>query len=144
MKRSLALLFSALMLTGVLSGCGTTTKTDTTGGSGSGTTTNGTTTNGSTASGSKTTTSTTSSAKTTTVRPGGTTAPKVNTVKNSNTLNRASGMVADPAYPANTANQSTVIRGATYGQMLRNGRVHDTNGILTDGENAVTPGTTVY
>ena len=53
-------------------------------------------------------------------------------------------MVADPAYPANTANQSTVIRGATYGQMLRNGRVHDTNGILTDGENAVTPGTTVY
>lgn len=34
----------------------------------------------------------------------------------------------------------SVIRGATYGQMLRNARVHDKDGFLLDGENAVTPG----
>ncbi len=31
--------------------------------------------------------------------------------------------------------------GVSYGQMLRNGRVHDTDGILTDGENAFMNGT---
>ena len=35
----------------------------------------------------------------------------------------------------------SMIRGATYGQMLRNGSVHDQDGYLRDGENAVTPGT---
>ena len=30
--------------------------------------------------------------------------------------------------------------GASYDQMVRNGSVHDTDGILTDGENAHTPG----
>ena len=30
--------------------------------------------------------------------------------------------------------------GATYGQMLRNARVHDTDGFLKDMENSVTPG----
>lgn len=35
---------------------------------------------------------------------------------------------------------TNVIRGATYGQMLRNARVHDRDGFLLDGENAVTPG----
>lgn len=35
---------------------------------------------------------------------------------------------------------TNVIRGATYGQMLRNARVHDTDGYLLDGENSVTPG----
>ena len=34
----------------------------------------------------------------------------------------------------------SVIRPTGYDQMLRNARVHDTDGILTDGENAVTPG----
>lgn len=34
----------------------------------------------------------------------------------------------------------SVIRGTTYGQMLRNARVHDRDGFLLDGENAVTPG----
>ena len=38
--------------------------------------------------------------------------------------------------------QSTLIHGATYGQMLRNARVHDRDGFLLDGENAVTSGTT--
>lgn len=33
-----------------------------------------------------------------------------------------------------------IVRSATYEQMLRNARIHDTDGDLTDGENAVTPG----
>ena len=32
------------------------------------------------------------------------------------------------------------LQGATYGDMLRNGQVHDQDGFLKDGENAVTPG----
>ena len=30
--------------------------------------------------------------------------------------------------------------GVTYGQMLRNAHVHDTDGLLKDGENSVSPG----
>jgi hypothetical protein len=37
--------------------------------------------------------------------------------------------------------QNTVLRPATYEQMLRNAHVHDTDGNLRDHENAVTPGT---
>lgn len=37
--------------------------------------------------------------------------------------------------------QRGTLEGATYGQMLRNGQVHDRDGYLLDGENAVTPGT---
>ena len=33
-----------------------------------------------------------------------------------------------------------IVRSATYEQMLHNARIHDTDGDLTDGENAVTPG----
>ncbi len=39
----------------------------------------------------------------------------------------------------NTEKQRSTLKGATYGQMLRNGRVHDTDGDLRDHENAVTP-----
>ena len=52
---------------------------------------------------------------------------------------------ADTARPSggeSAVQQSTVIHGATYGQMLRNARVHDRDGFLLDGENAVTSGTT--
>lgn len=38
------------------------------------------------------------------------------------------------------ASHSPQKYGASYGQMLRNGRVHDTDGFLGDGENAHTPG----
>ena len=31
-----------------------------------------------------------------------------------------------------------LLRGRSYEEMLRNGRVHDTDGFLTDGENSVT------
>ena len=37
--------------------------------------------------------------------------------------------------------QNSLVRGATYEQMLRNARVHDADGNLRDYENAVTPGT---
>lgn len=33
-----------------------------------------------------------------------------------------------------------LFHGASYNQMVRNARVHDADGILTDGENSLTPG----
>lgn len=39
-----------------------------------------------------------------------------------------------------TAESETLFRPASYRQMLRNARVHDLDGDLTDGENSVTPG----
>ena len=44
-----------------------------------------------------------------------------------------------------TATEGTAAKqsgrvGVSYGQMLRNARVHDTDGFLKDGENAVSPG----
>lgn len=51
----------------------------------------------------------------------------------------ADGTVNNRTVNNGTAN--TAVRGATYEQMLRNGTVHDTDGILTDHENAMTPGT---
>lgn len=34
----------------------------------------------------------------------------------------------------------SLFRAASYEQMVRNAKVHDTDGILTDGENSLTPG----
>lgn len=54
-----------------------------------------------------------------------------------------SGANATTATTTTTTQNGTtgsVIRGTTYGQMLRNARVHDKDGFLLDGENAVTPG----
>lgn len=42
---------------------------------------------------------------------------------------------------ATTQRSNQLLRGASYEQMLRNARVHDRDGDLTDGENAMTPGT---
>ena len=39
-----------------------------------------------------------------------------------------------------TAAMQSDRAGVSYGQMLRNARVHDTDGFLKDGENAVSPG----
>ncbi len=52
------------------------------------------------------------------------------------------GVGAPESAVVNNGNRtnSGVIRSATYGQMLRNARVHDRDGFLLDGENAVTPG----
>ncbi|MEG1594601.1 MAG: hypothetical protein RR350_09320 [Oscillibacter sp.] len=51
--------------------------------------------------------------------------------------NDAAGMKNDAADP-----RRDTAYGASYGQMLRNGRVHDTDGNLRDGENPHTPGST--
>lgn len=45
----------------------------------------------------------------------------------------------DPTVEDAVTKQSGRI-GVSYGQMLRNARVHDTDGFLKDGENAVSPG----
>ncbi|MEG1594414.1 MAG: hypothetical protein RR350_08360 [Oscillibacter sp.] len=42
----------------------------------------------------------------------------------------------------NGGTHSPMQGGASYGQMLRNGRVHDRDGYLGDRENAHTPGST--
>lgn len=39
-----------------------------------------------------------------------------------------------------THEDEALLKGASYEQMLRNARVHDTDGDLTDRENTVTPG----
>ena len=44
----------------------------------------------------------------------------------------------DPTVEDTVTKQSGRI-GVSYGQMLRNARVHDTDGFLKDGENAVSP-----
>ena len=44
----------------------------------------------------------------------------------------------DPTVEDAVTKQSGRI-GVSYGQMLRNARVHDTDGFLKDGENAVSP-----
>lgn len=51
-----------------------------------------------------------------------------------------SGANTTTATTAQNGTNGSVIRGATYGQMLRNARVNDRDGFLLDGENAVTPG----
>ncbi len=52
------------------------------------------------------------------------------------------GVGAPESAVVNNGNRtdSGVIRSNTYGQMLRNARVHDRDGFLLDGENAVSPG----
>ncbi len=48
------------------------------------------------------------------------------------------GSYATPGYNGSTSSDSydSLMQGRSYEDMLRNGRVHDTDGILTDGENA--------
>ena len=48
------------------------------------------------------------------------------------------GSYAAPGYNGSTSSDSynDLMRGRSYEEMLRNGRIHDTDGILTDGENA--------
>lgn len=57
-----------------------------------------------------------------------------------NGTNGANATTATTTTTAQNGTNGSVIRGATYGQMLRNARVHDKDGFLLDGENAVTPG----
>ena len=59
-----------------------------------------------------------------------------NNGSNGNNADQGSAM-GDSALPGNTINPAngTVDRTATWEQMLQNGRVHDTDGFLFDGEN---------
>jgi hypothetical protein len=134
LKRMFALLLTALLATASLTGCGTTTDKNTTG--------NG---SGSTATDQTGSTTSNTAAKNTTAGIAGTTG----TVKNSRTIGNT-GTVTNGRTVTNTGavrnttaatNQRSLVRGATYEQMLRNGYVHDTDGNLRDYENAVTPGT---
>lgn len=49
-------------------------------------------------------------------------------------------LTGDNVQNSTTSKTRNTTGGATYGQMLRNGRVHDQDGNLTDGENSVTRG----
>lgn len=59
--------------------------------------------------------------------------------------NNTLGLENKAAGTPNTGTKSTavpqkgILHGASYGQMLRNARVHDTDGFLFDNENSVTP-----
>ena len=120
MKRTLTALLLVLTLTLALSGC--TRKDNGSNGNHSGTTSNGTMDNGGT-------------------MPDGTT-------DNSGTSDLPSGAsrygygygydaYAQPGSNSSTSSDSmdNLIPGRSYDEMLRNGRVRDTDGILTDGEN---------
>lgn len=143
MKRTLALLLTSLMLTFPMTACGAGSTNGTTTGTTSGTTTGTTTTqsayrttkNNNNGWGVLTTNKGTTTANKTTTNNGVITNRTI-TSRTPTTTNRTIG-----TRTVNTTNQPSVVRGATYEQMLRNARVHDTNGFLRDGENAVTPGT---
>lgn len=62
------------------------------------------------------------------------------TSKSAVVKNAANATTATTTTTTQNGTNGSVIRGATYGQMLRNARVHDKDGFLLDGENAVTPG----
>ena len=62
------------------------------------------------------------------------------TSKSAVVKNGANATTATTTTTTQNGTNGSVIRGATYGQMLRNARVHDKDGFLLDGENAVTPG----
>lgn len=60
-----------------------------------------------------------------------------------NDVNNAAHRVAndvDNAVDRVAHDTDRLIRGASYNQMVRNASVHDTDGFLKDGENAMTPG----
>jgi len=125
LKRTSALLLSALLALSV-TGCGAYKQNDLTNNSTGTTTTGQTTTKTTTGTGTTgstlTTEGTTGTAYTAEGTPG---------IANSNANTRTNGAAT---------NQRTILNGATYGQMLRNARVNDTDGNLWDHENAVTRG----
>lgn len=155
MKRTFALLLCALLALGV-SACGD-DRNSTANGSGSAVTENGTADNNGTLDGVQ------PEANGNTMVPGPGDGASESILPDENlpggtTDSATDGLTGEPLRPdgdlagaADTARpsggegavqQSTVIHGATYGQMLRNARVHDRDGFLLDDENAVTPGTT--
>lgn len=133
MKRTSALLLSALLALSV-TGCGSYKQNDLTNGTGS-TTTTGTTTTGNTTTGTTTGTGTTSSTTMTGTNGNASTSTGTPGISNSTANTTTGGSTSGTA-----TNQRTIVKGATFGQMLRNARVNDKDGNLWDYENPVTRG----
>ena len=119
MKQTTTALLLALALVLGLSGC-TAKKNNEADKNNNGTTQNGTMNNGTVGNG---------------TMNGGTN----NGTADNNTRNRSYNSYAQPGVNGPTSSDSVndLLRGRSYEEMLRNGRVHDTDGILTDGENSV-------
>lgn len=153
MKRALAVLFSVALLAFVLTACGT-GKDNTTGSSAS----NGDYNTDSAAPGDAVLGDTTPDA-----------IPDNGTTDNKDQTTDGSDMTSDLEHDTKTAvdnledgvedaardvkdavdgaarstepkEDESLFRAASYEQMVRNAKVHDTDGILTDGENSLTPG----
>lgn len=153
MKRALAVLFSVALLAFVLTACGT-GKDNTTGSSAS----NGDYNTDSAAPGDAVLGDTTPDA----IPDNGTTDNKDQTTDGSdmtsdlekdakdavddleNGVKDAANDVKDAVDGAARSTEpkedESLFRAASYEQMVRNAKVHDTDGILTDGENSLTPG----
>ena len=127
MRRTLTALLLALALVLGLSGC-TAKKNNQNDKDHSGTTQNGTTNNGAN-----------SNTGNGTVNGGTNSGDANNGTANNNTRSRSYNSYAQPGVNGPTSSDSVddLLRGRSYEEMLRNGRVHDTDGILTDGENSV-------
>ena len=142
MKRALAVLCSAALLALILTACGT-GKDNTTGSSAS----NGDYNTDSAAPGDAVLGDTTPDA----IPDNGTTdnkTPSTDEGSMTSDLEKdAKDAVDDVKDAVDGAARSTepkedesLFRAASYEQMVRNAKVHDTDGILTDGENSLTPG----
>ena len=130
MKQTITALLLALALMLGLSGCTSKKNSGNNGDTPSNSTTqNGTTNNGNTNNG---------------TMNGGTNSGDGNTTQpgNNSRLYNGYGSYAQPGSNGSTSSDSfdDFMAGRSYDEMLRNGRVHDTDGILTDGENSVSRG----
>lgn len=132
MKRTITALLLALALVLGLSGC-TAKKNDQNDKNHSGTTQNSTMNNGAN-----------SNTGNGTVNGGTNSGDSNNGTANNGTADnnarsRSYNSYAQPGVNGPTSSDSVneLMHGRSYEEMLRNGRVHDTDGILTDGENSV-------
>ena len=123
MKRTMTALLLALALVLSLSGC--TSKKDT---GSNGTANNGTANNDNGNTNNGTVNGGTNSGENSTAQPG-----------NNNRLYNGYDSYAQPGSNGSTSSDfaDDFMAGRSYEDMLRNGRVHDRDGILTDGENSV-------
>ena len=151
MKKAIALLLAVLVTLFGLTACGT-DKTDKDG-------SNPPLTNGS-ASNNSTVDSSTSAQRAATSKDAEQSAEESAMTSDAKSAENAAGNQSDKSATGSTSAKTTAasiapeiatdqkadVRGAEllpragYGQMLRNARVHDADGFLRDGENAVTPG----
>ena len=144
MKKNLALLLTALLLVFSLTACGNDQKDNNTAGNGDAITGNDTAGNNTTGSADNGTTN-----ETTNGGAGDTllddTKEGLNNVEDgvNNAIDDVLPGTGTTNRTAGTATpQGSRSGGVTYGQMLKNARVHDKDGDLTDLENTVTPGWT--